>query len=156
MIPKANSHFCQPFIPFFTLIIGKATCSVSVLPNGTEMIASALTAQPLALSTGARLRRRSLSHAIIILGPLMTSNIHTNTISSCHQYSFARPAKHATHAVPIIPNAMPMAAKIPANFAMSNAGFFSAAGSAAAPSAFDVISSKDFASFSAADLLILS
>ena len=141
------------FAGFF--VKGKRTCSVNFKPNGTEIIESALIAQPFAFSTGAKLRRRSFIHAIIILGPLMMSKMQTKMIRYCHHGKSFIPSPTFTNAVPIIPNAIPMAAKIPANLAISKADFFSAFGSAAVAT-FAVMSSNVFASFSAADLLILS
>ena len=154
------SAFFQVGMPFLangsvSLISGNCTCSVSVTPNGTEIIVSALTAHPLALSTGARLRRRNFIQAIIILGPLITKRMQTRISRYCHQAKPFIPAATSTKAVPIMPKAIPMAAKIPANLAISNACFLGAFGSAAA-SALVFMSSNAFASFSAADLLIFS
>ena len=123
------------------------------------MIASALMAHPLALSTGARLRRRSFNHAITMLGPLMTNRMQAKMISSCHHVKPLKSLATAANAVPIMPNAIPMAAKIPANLAISNVVLGAAVASPSfliAASALVVMSSKALASFSAADLLIFS
>ena len=66
------------------------------------------------------------------------------------------PLATAANAVPIMPKAIPIAAKIPANLAMSNAGFAASPSTLVAESALAVRSSNALASFSAADLLIFS
>ena len=143
-----------------SLIAGYFATSVRVEPNGMLILAAALTAHPFAFRRGAMLRRRSLSHAMIMAGPEITRIIPINTRISFQP----RPLSESTRperAVPIIPNAIPMAAKIPANFAISNGG----AGAAAFPSAaagtavgtaliFSVAFFIIFASFSAALLLM--
>ena len=93
-----------------------------ILPMQILIFILELIAHPLALSTGPRLRRRSLSHARNIEGPLIitiTASIISGRLYQCAVTPFAKLAR----AVPINPMAMPMAANIPANLAMSNGIF---------------------------------
>ena len=165
-------HFFHGARPFFakgslSLILGNLAMSVRVSPNGMLTLEEALIAHPLALSRGEMLRLRSLSHAKIIAGPEIMRRIPTNNMMSSHHLSSASPVKRATRAEPIMPTAIPMAAKIPANLAISNGGLTAAAAFGSVPSAgvatvieallilalaFSII----FASFSAAFLLIRS
>ena len=120
-------HFFQGASPFFaygslSLSLGNFAMSVRVSPNGMLIFDDALTAQPLALRSGAMLRRRSLSHARTIAGPEITSMMPTNARMSCHHMRANIPFARAARAEPIMPIAIPMAAKIPANLAMSNGG----------------------------------
>ena len=105
-----------------SLSLGKTATSVRVSPNGMPILAVALTAQPFALRRGAMFLLRSLSQARIIAGPEITSIIPTKRRISSHQSSSASPLATDTNAVPIIPRAIPKAANIPANLAMSNGG----------------------------------
>ena len=161
------SHFFQGARPAFaygsvSFIFGYFATSVSVSPKGMLIFDAALTAQPFALRSGAMLRRRSLSHASTIAGPEMTSMIATNTRMSFHHAIALRPLNITTRAEPIIPRAIPIAAKIPANLAMSNGGAAAGAalGSVPAGSAagaaliLAVASAIIFASLSAALLLM--
>ena len=154
-------HGARPFLAYgsLSLSFGNLAISVRVSPKGMLILEAALTAQPFAFRSGAMLRRRSLSHARIMAGPEITSMIATNTRISFHQGRALRPLKIATRAEPIIPRAIPMAANIPANLAISNGGaatgFVPSAGKAAgAALIFAVASDIIFASLSAALLLI--
>ena len=132
------THFFQGAIPLraygsLILSLGNLAASVRVSPKGMLIFDAALTAHPFALRRGAMLRRRSLSHARIIAGPEITRMIPMNTRLSFHPMPFIESTRPES-AVPIIPKAMPIAAKIPANLAISNGGatgFASAAGTAA-------------------------
>ena len=79
--------FDRPFFwkGSFNFIIGYCACSVRVLPNNTFTIASALIAQPLALSNGAKLRLRNFIHANIIDGPEIASRIQIMSVGIAHQ-----------------------------------------------------------------------
>ena len=129
----------------------------------------ALTAQPLALRSGAMLRRRNFSQARTMAGPEIRRRSPTNARITCHHFSAKIPFAKDASAVPIIPNAIPMAAKIPANFPISNGCLAAGAGvdaAAASPSGFtsgslsgiafilSVACCIILASFSAAFLLI--
>mgnify|MGYP007037140448 CR=1 FL=1 len=111
----------NPFLANGSLIftIGNCAWSVSVLPNNTLTMASALMAQPLALSSGARLRLRSFIQAKIMDGPLTTINI-AGTMSNAHACISLTSDSKLVKKVPIEPIAKPTAAKIPANLATSN------------------------------------
>ena len=85
------------------------------------MRARMFTAQPLASSSGPRLRRRSLSQASSIEGPDTSSIKPSNTNGIFHAGSDRNPLKMAASAVPRAPTAKPAAAKMPANLAMSKA-----------------------------------
>ena len=153
-----------------SLTSGYLASEVSVAPKAVLTRTWALMAQPLALSTGPRLRRRSLVQAMNIDGPETIITIAARRMMMLYHLSVTnapRPAKAAAMA----PKAKPMAAKMPANLAMSNGAFLSAgaaAASGAAPSAGFVANlsvavsalavrlSICLASFSAAFLLILS
>ena len=126
------------------------------------ILEAAFIAHPFALRSGAILRRRSFIHAITIAGPEITRSTPTNARISCHHLRANIPFAKDANAVPIIPTAIPRAAKIPANLAMSNGGATSgfaasvpAAGTAAgAALIFAVMSDMIFASLSAALLLM--
>ena len=96
------------------------------------IFADALTAQPFALRSGATFLLRSLSQASTIAGPEITRRIPTRSSIYSHHSKSESPSARVTNAVPIIPRAIPIAAKIPANLAMSNG----AAAAALPPSAF--------------------
>ena len=160
-----TAHFCQVGIPFlaygsFSLSLGNLAVSVKVSPKGMLILEAALIAQPLALSKGAMLRRRSFSHAITIDGPEITSIMPTKAAISCHKSRSRIPLNREVRAVPIMPTAIPMAAAIPANLAMSKGGAaLASAASASATGAaliFAVMSFIMFASLSAALLLMKS
>ena len=143
-----------------SLSFGYLAISVSVSPNRMLIFDEALIAQPFALRSGAIFLRRSLSHAITIAGPEIASIIPINTRISFHPIPFIESTR-PERAVPIIPKAIPIAANIPANLAISNG----AAGAcfAASPPAggtndaaliFSVASFIILASLSAAFLLM--
>jgi len=61
-----------------------------------------------------------LNHASIIEGPDTSSMAPTSANGICHHLSARKPPATAASIVPIAPTAKPMAAKIPANLAISN------------------------------------
>ena len=134
--------------------------SVSVSPKAMLILADALTAQPFALRRGAMFLLRSFIHARTIAGPEITRRMPTKARMTCHQLRATKPLTRLARAEPIIPKAMPMAAKIPANLAMSKgwagAGLASGEAGAAAGAALilSVASFISLASFSAALLLM--
>ena len=139
--------------------LGNLAISVRVSPKGMLILEAALTAQPLALRRGAMLRRRSFIHAITIAGPEMSRRMATTTRMVFHHASFKIPENMVVTAVPRAPRAIPMAAKIPANLAISNggaaAGLPSAAGTAVGIALILAVASAIiFASLSAALLLM--
>ena len=85
---------------------------VSEAPNGTLMRALALTAQPLASSSGPMLRVRSLSQAISIDGPEINSNRPTSP-SGIHRPSPKNDCMMAPSAAVMPPTATPKAATTP-------------------------------------------
>lgn len=153
-------HFFHAGISFLAkgsaaLTNGNLTWSVRVAPNGILTSDAALTAHPLALSIGAIFLFLSLSHAMIMLGPDMRRSIARMTRMACHHLSAANPAASATSAEPIMPRAIPIAANMPANLAISNCCGV-ALGSAGVSCSLAVVSDMICESFSAALLLIRS
>ena len=160
-------HFFQGASPLraygsLSLSLGYFAMSVRVSPNMMLILDEAFIAQPFALRSGAMLRLRSLSHAMTIAGPEMTSMTPTKARITCHHLRAKIPFARLARAVPIMPTAIPKAAKIPANFPISNgaasAGFTGAApGAGAAAGAAFIFSVASFiilASLSAAFLLM--
>ena len=144
--------------------LGNSAREVRVLPNFTFTRDLALMAQPLAFRTGPRSRLRSLRQAMNMDGPEMSSRIPTITSSNSQNLREAAPLITATRNWPIKPMAMPMAAKIPANLAMSKEEETALAASLPSPSglaevavsAFSIKPDMDFSFFAAAFLSILS
>ena len=139
---KVINTLAQAGIPVFAygsfnFIFGYLATSVKVSPNGILILAAAFTAQPLAFKSGAMLRRRSFIHAMTIDGPEIINKIPKNDNTNCHHSRAKIPSAKLANAVPIMPTAIPIAAKIPANLAMSNGGVAAglAASAGAAPSA---------------------
>ena len=121
----------------------------------------ALTAHPFALRRGAIFLRRSFIHAIIMAGPEIARSTPAKARITCHHAKAKIPLARLARAVPIIPRAIPKAAKIPANLPMSkgcaSAGFAAAPAAGAAAGAaliFSVASFIILASLSAAFLLM--
>ena len=147
--------------------LGYLATWVSMEPKVVLTFTIELMAQPLALSTGPRLRLRSLSQARSMEGPLMTTTTKAMAISGLY-HAWTRNLATAASATPSAPTARPMAAKMPANLAMSKAGLgaeapsraFSSAAlvarSVVVLSALAVMLSNCLLSFSSALLLILS
>ena len=140
--------------------LGKRAISVNVSPKRMLMIEGALTAHPFAFKSGAIFLRLSFIQAMTMDGPEIISMIEINRITICHHFNTMKSLKMLDRAVPIIPKAIPKAAKIPANFPISNGAGAAAAGSlpifAGAVLIFSVASFRIFASFSAALLLTKS
>ena len=82
-------------------------------PNGTFILALALTAQPLASRIGPRLRRRSLSQASNIEGSEIASKMPTMASGTCHAGNFAMAPKIPPSAPSKVANTKPMAANVP-------------------------------------------
>ena len=138
----------------FITILGYFARWVRVAPNLMFTSSLLLIAHPFALSTGPRLRLRSLSQAMNIDGPLITSTSTKKQMNILYHgtMSFAI-------ALPMKPTPMPMAAKIPANLAMSKVLLMvSSLGSvfSCALFAFSVSPALTLLSFSAAFLLMRS
>ena len=94
--------------------------SVRVSPNMMLILDEALMAHPFAFRSGAMFLRRSFIHAMTIAGPDITSMIPRKESMSCHHVRAYMPLASEARAVPIMPTAIPRAAKMPANFPMSN------------------------------------
>ena len=141
---------------------GSWASEVRDLPKAPVTRARALMAQPLALSTGPRLRRRSFRQAMNTEGREITSMMQAITRRNCQIFSDAMPWIALTRNWPRKPRAMPMAAKIPANLAISKDEVIAAAGAGFSPSvpvalsAAEVRSPIDFSFFLAAILSIFS
>ena len=155
MIAIAMAHL-RFFLCFFTCKIGNLACVVSVELKTTLIMASALIAHPLALSIGAKLRLRSLNHASTMDGPEMTKRIATMAANNLYHSKALIPFAKSTKTDPMAPNAMLIAAKIPANLAISKLSFLAASAGAVCCCTVVVMLSKAFLSFSSADLLIRS
>lgn len=137
--------------------------SVSVAPNCMLIFDEAFTAQPLAFRRGAMFLRLSFIHAITIDGPDMRRRIPMITSIACHQLSATKPFARLTKNEPIIPRAIPIAANIPANLAMSNGGAADGTGADASAGVAGILgasvifllaSAIILASLSAADLFM--
>ena len=98
-----------------------------------------------------------------IAGPEITRRTPTNARMTCHHSRANIPLAKLARAEPIIPTAIPKAAKIPANLPISNGAASTGFAAAASPPAgrdvgaafiFAVASFMNFASLSAAFLLM--
>ena len=120
--------------------------------------AEAFTAQPLALSTGPRSRLRSFLQVMNTEGSEITSMMAMMMSTSFQSLRAAIPFTRETTNWPMSPRAIPRAANIPANLAMSKLLWMAAAGlfPDVAESADAVRFAMDLSFFSAADLSILS
>src|SRR5690606_25675319 len=114
---------------------GKYAVLVKDLPNGMLMRARALIAQPLASSTGPRLRFFNLNQATIMAGPEINNIRPIIAKGICQNCKPNIPLTRDARIPPIAPSASPIAAKIPANFPTSKGGFAGAGGGGAAPAA---------------------
>ena len=163
-----RSHFFQHGVFFLAkgsevfLSIGYLATVVRVLPKRMLISTEELMAQPLALSTVPRLRLRSFCQARNIDGPLMQITSTSSTINGVYQCEISAASAEVRK-----PTARPMAAKMPANLAISNAE--DALFTAAAPASLSLASAGTLtlpadsvmllftlASFSAARLLMRS
>src|SRR5659263_737893 len=86
------------------------------------ILARALTAQPLASRIGPRLRFRSFSHARNTDSREIARMMQIITTGICHQVNLRIPVRTEASVAPMAPIARPIAAKMPANFAISKGG----------------------------------
>src|SRR5512146_886306 len=96
--------------------------AVSEAPNGMLMRTLALMAHPQASRIGPRLRRFNLNQASIIDGPETASIRPATARGTCHNLRLKMPLTTEARIPPMAPIAKPIAAKMPANLAISNAG----------------------------------